>query len=691
MALTDEQVAAVELFRQAKSLKISAFAGTGKTTTLVAVGDSTRRSGVYLAFNKAIATEASGKFPPTVDCRTTHSLALKSLPSSYRDNHSKIFDGLQVNRVVNLLSLEELAVDNVLLKPRSLGYLTARTIQRFCQSASRNITSSHVPITGKLKVLKPQYRDQFVDYLAKLAAHLWDRMLDPGDSAPLGHDGYLKLWSLNCPEMQYDFILLDEAQDTNEAVLSVLVRQSSQLTLVGDRHQQIYEWRGAVNAMAKVETAAEVALTRSFRFGPQIANIANQVLAQLREVRTVVGSADIGSAVETHGRTRAVLCRTNVGVIEVTLDALNRHERPYVVGGVVDLIAMLEDVTRLKRQVPADSPDLFGFSDWNEVVEFADSEDGEVLRTFVTIVNQNGEQTLIDALEAVSDSEGKSDLVISTGHKAKGREWASVALHTDFEPKKVSKDSPRRLLLNEEELRLLYVASTRAKQLLVVPPRLATGWGLNESNQDREGDTSAVQSPLGQGVVGGRAKVPLPPLPAIAVVVKHRSTDTAQVATLDQADRNDLQSGHTGGSKTLDPPAATGGVTENFVAHEPQKDERAAGRARHTGSAIRSDDGDRARLADLVYRQHRVSIEVELSRFRTDGWFAVGTAAATCPTCGTLQLEGYRKQYFNSRGDLYHYWALVCLSCKRVFEPASLDTSSKANLKKLALPLKRVQ
>lgn len=517
MALTEEQEAAVELFSTSSSLKISAFAGTGKTTTLTAIGKSTRRSGVYLAFNKSIAEEARTRFPKTVDCRTTHSLALRSLPSKYRGNKPKLFDGLQGNRVAQLLSLEELSIGDVLLKPRSLGYITAKTIQRYCQSGDDSIARIHVPLSGKLQKLEPAHRTQFEDYLAKLAAHLWDRMLDPKDPAPLGHDGYLKLWSLMCPEMNYDFVLLDEAQDTNEAVLSVLRKQQGQLTLVGDRHQQIYEWRGAVNAMSKVQTAAESALTQSFRFGPQIAEIASRILADLGEERVVKGNPEITSRITTGGQTRAALCRTNVGVIEVVLDALGRNSRPHVVGGVIELTRMLEDVTRLKRHTPAESPEFFGFSDWDEVVEFSDSDEGESLRTFVRIVTQNGEGSLIRALGSVSESEGGADLVVSTGHKAKGREWGSVTLHTDFEPKKYKKDDPTKPVLNEEEARLLYVASTRPQHHLVVPSRLATAWGVRKGTGT---EIPAVPASPSRAVRPIRTQTPRPELPTIAKVVK---------------------------------------------------------------------------------------------------------------------------------------------------------------------------
>ena len=75
--------------------------------------------------------------------------------------------------------------------------------------------------------------------LSPRAQILWRRMVDRADEIPLGHDGYLKLWALSQPTLKADYILLDEAQDTNAVVLDVLAGQQAQVVYVGDRHQQI--------------------------------------------------------------------------------------------------------------------------------------------------------------------------------------------------------------------------------------------------------------------------------------------------------------------------------------------------------------------------------------------------------------------------------------------------------------------
>lgn len=87
-----------------------------------------------------------------------------------------------------------------------------------------------------------------------------------------GHDIYLKLWALSEPNIpKADYVLFDEAQDADPLMLGILLKQrSTQVIYVGDAHQQIYAWRGAVNAMRQLPLP-ESRLTTSFRFGEEIA------------------------------------------------------------------------------------------------------------------------------------------------------------------------------------------------------------------------------------------------------------------------------------------------------------------------------------------------------------------------------------------------------------------------------------
>lgn len=301
---------------------------------------------------------------------------------------------------------------------------------------------------------------------------LWQRMCDPKDVMPLGHDGYLKLWALTNPEIAADYILLDEAQDTNPVVLEVLRKQSAQIIYVGDKYQQIYEWRGAVNAMEAINTKLTSRLTQSFRFGPEIADFASKVLRVLGEKVPLQGNIKIESKVgPTNPQT--ILGRTNASAMTALIEALDSDKKVHLVGDHSDMLTMLKGVTELKDGKSCEVPEFFGFTNWNEVVEFAKGGEGEHLLTFVNLVEAKGERQLMRAILRTSNEED-ADIVISTAHKSKGREWGRVRLLDDFlrgRPRdKVPAKSGADTGLDHSELRLFYVAMTRAKEEIEIAP-----------------------------------------------------------------------------------------------------------------------------------------------------------------------------------------------------------------------------
>lgn len=84
LSLLEEQRRAIELFQLSEGLRIDAYAGTGKTTTLRLIADNTSDRGLYLAFNRSIAEEAGGRFPKRVRCSTIHSIAFRGVRRTLR-------------------------------------------------------------------------------------------------------------------------------------------------------------------------------------------------------------------------------------------------------------------------------------------------------------------------------------------------------------------------------------------------------------------------------------------------------------------------------------------------------------------------------------------------------------------------------------------------------------------------------
>ena len=79
-------------------------------------------------------------------------------------------------------------------------------------SDAPEVTARHmVTVNG----LSPQEQDEVARLLLPFARKAWEDICFPSGMLPFKHDHYLKMWALTGPRLPYDFILLDEAQDTN--------------------------------------------------------------------------------------------------------------------------------------------------------------------------------------------------------------------------------------------------------------------------------------------------------------------------------------------------------------------------------------------------------------------------------------------------------------------------------------------
>lgn len=521
MIPTEEQKQAIDAFNSGQNLRINAFAGSGKTTTLQLIAEQTPRRGLYLAFNKSIATDAAKRFPGNVNCSTVHSLAFRSTPGDFKRGQ-KMTGRLNPNALVKSLELRGWRSDEVRLTPRSQASLVLNTVRRFMQSDRLELSIEDIATPGKLSALKPDQLGDLSTVTLRLANQLWSRMSDPQDPTPLGHDGYLKRWALGKPSLAADFILLDEAQDTNPVVLGVLREQDCQVIYVGDKHQQIYEWRGAVNAMELIETPRQTSLTKSFRFGPEIAAAASKILTRLGEESEIEGNPALRSYLSAEG-CRAILARTNASVISTVIEKLSQDYTVHVVGGVVEIVRMLQAVGELKQGNPSDLPDFFGFSNWAEVVEFAKSEDGKELATFVNLVEQFGERRLIATLKNTVDNEQEADVVVSTAHKAKGREWNTVELVDDFLISRSNENGEDDY--DPAELRLFYVAMTRCKEAVNISPSVLREFGIAQG-PTRPGPVEVAPSREKIEVKAPRGRSPAYNPPSSKLQSRPRSTSS---------------------------------------------------------------------------------------------------------------------------------------------------------------------
>lgn len=514
---TAEQTVAVEMFKTGKNLAIEAGAGAGKTSTLVLLADEAAlegRQGLFLAFNKAIVVDAGAKLPGNVTAQTAHALAYRAHGWQFRGRINQ--DRIKSQEIARILGIDSFTIKaGQGTKTLAAGYLAGlvmATVSHFCtKTADLDLSERHVPYiegidepTGAGDRTWANNR-QVRAYVMPFVRAAWADLArtDKQGGGRLNYDMavYLKQYQLADPKLDADFILFDEAQDANPVMLAIVMGQVEhcQLVFVGDSQQAINEWMGAVNALADIRKmdGNVCYLTQSFRFGQAIADVANGLLVRLAAEMTLTGFSAVPSIVGPVAEPTCTLTRTNAEAIRQLMRAIAAGRRPYLVGGGKEIKDFAESAKALQTGRRATHHDLACFDNWTEVQMYVEQdEQGGDLRQMVKLVDDFGAEAVLAAVAGVV-SEGSADVVISTAHKAKGREWDSVSLAGDF-----FKPRPGEGGLPVAEMRLLYVAVTRAKLELDVTltPQVFPGMAVQVSGAD---------TPAAAAVIADDPEVPL--------------------------------------------------------------------------------------------------------------------------------------------------------------------------------------
>ncbi|MBL3666926.1 ATP-dependent helicase [Streptomyces sp. M2CJ-2] len=466
---TPEQVHAADTFRSGQHLALQAGAGTGKTSTLRLLAADTQRRGRYMAFNKDIARDAAARFPSTVQCRTAHATAFAALGHRYADRlNSPRQPAWKAGQALGILHPTRIAGHEI--SQRTLSHNVLRTVTRFCHSADSVLARHHVPSLRGLDA--PADHRQFAELVLPFAIKAWADLQHPGHGmVRFEHDHYLKMWALTEPTIEADFLFLDEAQDTNPVLEQVFTaqRNHAQLVMVGDSAQAIYGWRGAADVMTGFD-AEQLTLTRSFRFGPQIADEANRWLALADAPIRLTGTTGIRAEVSSVDHPDAVLCRTNIGAMTEVMRLLGDGHRVALTRGSHQLAQLAVSARDLKEGRRTHHPELVLFASWGDLQDYAAFDPaGRDLQPFVDLVDTYGPDAILAAVSQLAE-EAHADVTVSTAHKAKGREWPTVRIGNDFpQPKDTDPGAPtagQTPEVSNTDARLAYVAVTRARHRL---------------------------------------------------------------------------------------------------------------------------------------------------------------------------------------------------------------------------------
>lgn len=453
MNYTNEQLA---IIGSKGDIKINAVAGAGKTTTLVGYAKERPDAKIlYLAFNKTVKEEAQIKFKdlPNVKAETAHSLAYKHIVKM----GYKLGEGLSINNIIDILKLPK--NKDVYI----LAFHISKCFSCYCNSDKRGMKEIDylVGLDNEAKAFFTKNYDTILLHTRNLLSAMNKKEIR------MSHDFYLKKFQSLKPQLDYDIVMMDEAQDASEVMLDIFKNQPATKVIVGDSHQQIYSWRYAINSLEKCDYA-NYYLNTSFRFDNNIANLAKAILGVKKEFDESYKDVEIiGGGGSGMRKQKAFLGRTNFGLIAKALE-LNKsnihfegHINSYLNS---DSGASIYDIMNLHSQDfdRIKNPIIKGLKDINELYDYIEKTGDKQLKPMADLVTAYGKRLSYLLYELKNSHVDKKDAeyIFSTCHKSKGMEYDSVELLGDFSN------------INEtdvnEEVNLIYVAATRTKSSLTL-------------------------------------------------------------------------------------------------------------------------------------------------------------------------------------------------------------------------------
>lgn len=477
------------------SCVLTAVAGAGKTSVLLAAGEAMFGQVAYVAYNKDIVTETKAKLKARdidwkkMQAGTAHSFGFSALKKLLGDNIK--VEGYKVANIIddqigdpsnklrdlapfksNVCQLVSLAKQGIF----GIGNNRADNYDAWYEIADRHDIFDDEDQPPVERIIA------YAQRVLKTSNEVLD-IIDFDDMI------YLPLL-LKAPFWRFDTVAIDEAQDTNaarRALVRAMVKKGGRVIAVGDPHQAIYGFTGAdadaLDLIQQDHNAIELPLTVSYRCPQAVVKFANQWVSHIQAAPTApegsVSSTTLDEFVKRNDLTKgaAVLSRTNAPNVELAFNLIRRNIPCRIEGrdigkSIVKLMTRwkvktldaLED--KLAKHLAKETTKLLAAK---KEVQLARLED--TIATVRVIIDQcrtEGHHTLEAAVARVNGLFGedvKDMLVLSSIHKSKGREWTTV-FWLDRAGTCPSKWA-RQAWQKEQEKNLMYVAATRAKSTLI--------------------------------------------------------------------------------------------------------------------------------------------------------------------------------------------------------------------------------
>ena len=380
-------------------------------------------NGIYLAYNKAIAVESSKKFPATITCSTTHSLAYQNTvrPFNLRVGFFSYRD------IQNRISFEE-------------KILVIESIKDYCLSKFINI---------KDYISDRRINDKVGKVIIKYLGLMKNGTIDST------HDFYLKYYHLllangTITHENFDIVMLDEAGDLNEVTLEIFkLLPATKKIMVGDDKQNIFQFNKTINGFKVMAGhGTDMVLSKSFRVSKQIANSIQFSRQGFLDPNMKFEGMDYSEEQLANIKTTAFISRTNSTLINEMIKLNDRNEDYGLTRKAKVIFELPLGIISLKAngmiKIPQykflehDYNDYYGSPSLQESKSFYGYL-GEVyaedvaIKTAIALIAKHGPRVIINTFESAKSHEGKANHhILTSSHASKGLEFDAVYIADDF-------------------------------------------------------------------------------------------------------------------------------------------------------------------------------------------------------------------------------------------------------------------
>ncbi len=452
---------------------VEAVPGSGKTTTIIeamnriafSVSDT-----VFLAFGKSIADELKDR---GVNASTFHSLCYRPVLNYVG---AKTVENNKLYKISkNIFSPKEFKLYYKAARQLvSLAKQHAYSMQDVRYYAEEMMFTYDIELSNE----EASINDLISCTVRLFKVSLVSTMVDFDDLL------YIAATNKTIPLPEFNFIFVDEAQDTNiiqQLIIDRCLGLEGRMVAVGDPRQAIYGFRGAdVNSLDNLGEkfdCAKFPLTVCYRCGTNIVKYVNSFIpgvepfsgAEPGEVihkQNPIGTRDCNEG-------DMILCRRNAPLVTLAYRLLIAGKRPKIRGkelgeNLITIIKRFDDDVRdsLGKWYEKEAKAILRNSD-NEEPDFSRIDDirdciAALINRRVGDVEDPTKEQLITYVKDLFLGDG-GRILLSTVHKAKGLE-ADKVIWLDHDAETPWAKLPWQ---KEQELNLCYVAASRAKKTLI--------------------------------------------------------------------------------------------------------------------------------------------------------------------------------------------------------------------------------